>query len=92
MKELDIPQPPGDAVTDIEAGVAVAERIGYPVLVRPSYVLGGRAMDIVHTPEALQRYMKEAVSVSNESPVLLDRFERGLRARGDKAAAGGTIG
>jgi biotin carboxylase len=52
----------------------LAEEIGYPLVVRPSYVLGGRAMEIVHEPADLERYMREAVKVSNDSPVLLDRF------------------
>src|SRR5258708_35227685 len=54
--------------------MAAAEQIGYPLVVRPSYVLGGRAMEIVHEPRDLERYMREAVKVSNDSPVLLDRF------------------
>ena len=92
LQKLNLRQPPNRTARTEEDAIRLAAEIGYPLVVRPSYVLGGRAMDIVHTPEALQRYMKEAVSVSNESPVLLDRFERVLRARGDKAAAGGTVG
>ena len=67
-------QPPNrTARTEAEA-LAAAEAIGYPLVVRPSYVLGGRAMEIVHDPRDLERYMQEAVRVSNDSPVLLDRF------------------
>jgi carbamoyl-phosphate synthase large subunit len=67
-------QPPNRTATEAEQAVALAEEIGYPLVVRPSYVLGGRAMEIVHDEDDLRRYMREAVKVSNESPVLLDRF------------------
>ncbi len=67
-------QPPNRTATDPEQAVNLAAEIGYPLVVRPSYVLGGRAMEIVHDEDDLQRYMREAVKVSNESPVLLDRF------------------
>jgi len=67
-------QPPNRTATEAEQAVVLAEEIGYPLVVRPSYVLGGRAMEIVHDEEDLRRYMREAVKVSNESPVLLDRF------------------
>jgi carbamoyl-phosphate synthase large subunit len=67
-------QPPNRTATEAEQAVALAEEIGYPLVVRPSYVLGGRAMEIVHDEEDLRRYMREAVKVSNDSPVLLDRF------------------
>lgn len=74
INELGLRQPPNRiARTETEALEKAAE-IGYPLVVRPSYVLGGRAMDIVHTPERLTKYMQEAVKVSPESPVLLDRF------------------
>jgi carbamoyl-phosphate synthase large subunit len=74
LHRLDLKQPPNrTARTDAQA-LAAAEAIGYPLVVRPSYVLGGRAMEIVHEPRDLERYMKEAVKVSNDSPVLLDRF------------------
>ncbi|MBR6000407.1 MAG: carbamoyl-phosphate synthase large subunit, partial [Oxalobacter sp.] len=74
LKDLDLRQPPNrTARTDAEA-IALAEEIGYPIVVRPSYVLGGRAMEIVHDKVGLERYMREAVKVSNDSPVLLDRF------------------
>jgi carbamoyl-phosphate synthase large subunit len=74
LNRLGLKQPPNrTARTEAEA-IAAAESIGYPLVVRPSYVLGGRAMEIVHEPRDLERYMKEAVKVSNDSPVLLDRF------------------
>jgi carbamoyl-phosphate synthase large subunit len=67
-------QPPNRTATEAEEAVGLAAEIGYPLVVRPSYVLGGRAMEIVHDEDDLRRYMREAVKVSNESPVLLDRF------------------
>lgn len=77
MEELGIPQPEAEAVTDIEAGVRAAARIGYPVLVRPSYVLGGRGMMIAYDAEHLRDYMAEAARVSPDYPVYLDRFLEG---------------
>ncbi|MGE5114001.1 MAG: carbamoyl-phosphate synthase large subunit [Acidobacteriaceae bacterium] len=74
LEELDIPQPPGGTATSIEEAVGVANRIGYPVLVRPSYVLGGRAMVIAYDDNAVIRYMKEAVEYSQQRPILIDHF------------------
>ncbi len=74
VERLGLKQPENGTVTTVEAAVAAAERIGYPSVVRPSYVLGGRAMEIVYDEQDLRRYFNDAVSVSNESPVLLDRF------------------
>jgi len=74
IEKLGILQPPNRTATDPDKAVGLAEEIGYPLVVRPSYVLGGRAMEIVYDAEDLKRYMHEAVSVSNDSPVLLDRF------------------
>ena len=74
VQKLDLKQPPNRTATDPEQAVSLAEEVGYPLVVRPSYVLGGRAMEIVHDETDLRRYMREAVSVSNDSPVLLDRF------------------
>ena len=74
LDKLGLRQPPNRTATSAEQAVALAEEIGYPLVVRPSYVLGGRAMDIVHAEDELRRYMREAVQVSNDSPVLLDRF------------------
>ncbi|MEN8181433.1 MAG: carbamoyl-phosphate synthase large subunit [Myxococcota bacterium] len=74
LERLALRRPPGGVSRSFEEARAVAERIGYPVLVRPSYVLGGRAMEIVHDPEALENYMRFAVRASPEHPVLVDRF------------------
>ncbi len=74
IEKLGLLQPPNRTARDPETAVKLAEEIGYPLVVRPSYVLGGRAMEIVYKEEELRRYMREAVSVSNNSPVLLDRF------------------
>ena len=74
LHELGLKQPPNRTARNPEAALAAAEEIGYPLVVRPSYVLGGRAMEIVHEQSDLERYMREAVKVSNDSPVLLDRF------------------
>jgi len=74
LEELEIPQPPGGTATSVEQALAVGERIGYPVLVRPSYVLGGRAMVIAYNAAAVDRYMREAVEYSQERPVLVDHF------------------
>ncbi|OQX48010.1 MAG: carbamoyl phosphate synthase large subunit, partial [Candidatus Sedimenticola endophacoides] len=74
VDKLNLKQPPNRTATDPEQAVLLADEIGYPLVVRPSYVLGGRAMEIVYEEADLRRYMREAVSVSNDSPVLLDRF------------------
>jgi carbamoyl-phosphate synthase large subunit len=74
LVDLGLRQPPNRTARTPEAAVRLAAEIGYPLVVRPSYVLGGRAMEIVHEQKDLERYMREAVKVSNESPVLLDRF------------------
>ena len=74
IDRLGLLQPPNRTARNLEEGVRLAEEIGYPLVVRPSYVLGGRAMEIVYNEDELRRYMNDAVSVSNESPVLLDRF------------------
>jgi carbamoyl-phosphate synthase large subunit len=74
IEKLKLRQPPNRTARTEEQALLLADEIGYPLVVRPSYVLGGRAMEIVANAEDLQRYMKEAVSVSNDAPVLLDRF------------------
>jgi carbamoyl-phosphate synthase large subunit len=74
IQQLELLQPPNRTARSVDAALALAEEIGYPLVVRPSYVLGGRAMEIVYNEDELRSYMAEAVSVSNESPVLLDRF------------------
>jgi len=74
LHRIGLKQPPNRTARNEEQALAMAQEIGYPLVVRPSYVLGGRAMEIVHQEADLERYMREAVKVSNESPVLLDRF------------------
>ena len=74
VEKLGLKQPPNRTATETEQAVILAEEIGYPLVVRPSYVLGGRAMEIVYEESDLRRYMRDAVQVSNDSPVLLDRF------------------
>ena len=83
MRKVGIPQPKAKAVTDIEEGVAAAAEIGYPVLVRPSFVLGGRAMQIVGNEQALRHYLHNAVEVSEDSPVLVDKYIMGKEAEVD---------
>ena len=74
VEELGLLQPPNRTARNAEQALAMANEIGYPLVVRPSYVLGGRAMEVVYSDEDLSRYIREAVQVSNDSPVLLDRF------------------
>jgi carbamoyl-phosphate synthase large subunit len=74
LQDLELRQPPNRTARTEEDALRLAQEIGYPLVVRPSYVLGGRAMEIVHEQRDLERYMREAVKVSNDSPVLLDRF------------------
>ena len=91
MEELRIPQPEAEAVTDIETGVKAAARIGYPVLVRPSYVLGGRAMQIVSNEERLRHYLQTAVEVNEDSPVLVDRYIMGKELEVDAICDGKDV-
>src|SRR6056297_878055 len=77
MRELDVAMPPGGVARSFEEAREVAQRIGYPVLVRPSYVLGGRAMQIVYDDDGLQRYLTEAVAAAPDQPILVDRFLEG---------------
>ena len=91
LEALHIPQPTGEAVTRVEDGLVVANRIGYPVLVRPSYVLGGRAMQIVHSDEALQRYFAEAIVASEEHPVLVDKYIMGKELEVDAICDGKEV-
>ena len=91
MQSLGIPQPRGQAVTDIEEGVRVAAEIGYPVLVRPSYVLGGRAMQIVSGEEMLRAYLKNAVEVNEKQPVLVDKYIVGRELEVDAVCDGTDV-
>ena len=91
LLELDIPQPRGCAVTDIEAGVRAAEEIGYPVLVRPSFVLGGRAMEIVADEEMLRHYLKTAVEIDTDKPVLVDKYIQGKEVEVDAICDGRDV-
>ncbi|MDE6290417.1 MAG: carbamoyl-phosphate synthase large subunit, partial [Muribaculaceae bacterium] len=91
MRETGIPQPDAEAVTDIESGVKAAERIGYPVLVRPSFVLGGRAMQIVGNEQALRHYLQNAVDISDNSPVLVDKYIMGKELEVDAICDGTDV-
>jgi len=91
LNELGIPQPPGAGVTSIEEALSVAKLIGYPVLVRPSYVLGGRAMEIVHDDSELSRYMKLAIELDTKHPVLIDKYLEGKEAEVDAVGDGEDI-
>lgn len=91
MTELGIPQPTGQAVTDIEEGVKVADSIGYPVLVRPSFVLGGRAMQIVANEESLRHYLQTAVEINTEQPVLVDKYIMGKELEVDAICDGENV-
>ncbi len=88
IKELGIPQPAGKAVTSIEEGVVAAAEIGYPVLVRPSFVLGGRAMQIVSKEEDLRHYLKTAVEIDEDKPVLVDKYIMGKEVEVDAICDG----
>ncbi len=91
LDELGIPQPPGQAVTNIDAGVAAAASIGYPVLVRPSFVLGGRAMQIVSDEEQLRRYLRSAVEIDADKPVLVDKYIQGKELEVDAICDGRDV-
>ena len=88
LSELNIPQPKGRAVTKIEDGIAAASEIGYPVLVRPSFVLGGRAMQIVANEEQLRHYLKTAVEIDEDKPVLVDKYIQGKEVEVDAICDG----
>ena len=74
MEKLNIPMPEAGMAVDVEEALQIAEKIGYPVMVRPSYVLGGRGMEVVHDPESMREYMKAAAGVTPDRPILIDRF------------------
>ncbi len=91
LEALHIPQPTGQAVTDVEAGIQVANRIGYPVLVRPSFVLGGRAMQIVRDDDQLRHYFEYAIVASEEHPVLVDKYIMGKELEVDAVCDGKEV-
>lgn len=91
LAELGIPQAPGGTARSTEEALVVAEELGYPVLVRPSYVIGGRAMAIVTSAEELRRYMRDAVHASPDKPVLVDRYLNGLECEGDAICDGTDV-
>ena len=91
LKDLGIPQPKGEAVTNIDDGVRAAAGIGYPVLVRPSFVLGGRAMQIVANEEQLRRYLKSAVEIDEDKPVLVDKYIEGKEVEVDAICDGRDV-
>ena len=91
LKELDIPQPPGQTATNEEEAVEAAHKIGFPVLVRPSYVLGGRAMEIVENEDDLRSYMRTAVKASPDHPVLVDSYIVGRECEVDAISDGKDV-
>ena len=91
LNSLGIPQPKGRAVTKIEDGLAAAREIGYPVLVRPSFVLGGRAMQIVANEEQLRHYLKTAVEIDEDKPVLVDKYIQGKEVEVDAICDGRNV-
>ena len=91
LNELGIPKPPGKTVISIEEAVEVADQVGYPVLVRPSYVLGGRAMEIVYQESELRNYLQFAVEASPEHPVLVDKYLLGRECEVDAVSDGQTV-
>lgn len=91
LSQLNIPQPKGKTALSVEEAVKIAANIGYPVLVRPSYVLGGRAMEIVYHEEELLHYMKNAVKINPEHPVLIDRYLTGKEIEIDAISDGKSV-
>ena len=91
LHEIDIPQPLGKTAVSVEEAVVIANEIGYPVLVRPSYVLGGRAMQIVYTADEIKHYMEHAVEASPEKPVLIDRYLTGTEIEVDAICDGENV-
>ena len=91
LNRLGIPQPPGATITSVEAGLSVAQSIGYPVLVRPSYVLGGRAMEIVHNATEIIRYVAGAVEAAPNRPILVDKYLEGMEVEVDAICDGERV-
>src|SRR5210317_760035 len=89
MEKIGIPQPESGMASTLDEALAVAERIGYPLMVRPSFVLGGRAMEVVHDESMLRHYVQAAVDVSPERPILIDKFlENAIEAEADAISDG----
>lgn len=91
LEELSIASPVGAAVTSLEEAYEAVEKIGYPVVVRPSYVIGGRAMEVVYDKQSLTKYMKEAVSLSSENNILIDKYVKGIEIEVDCICDGEDI-
>lgn len=91
LQEMNIPQPLGKTSTSLQEAISIAKEIGFPVLVRPSYVLGGRAMEIVYTQNELEHYMTHAVKASPEHPILIDRYLTGKEIEVDAICDGETV-
>jgi carbamoyl-phosphate synthase large subunit len=91
LKDIEIPLPKGVSVTNMAQAYKAIEILGYPVIVRPSYVIGGRAMQVVHDDATLEKYMKEAVNLSKEYPVLIDRYIRGTEIEVDAISDGEEV-
>ena len=91
LREIGIPQPLGKTAVSVPEAVAIANEIGYPVLVRPSYVLGGRAMEIVYREEELHHYMEHAVDASPDHPILIDRYLTGIEIEVDGICDGENV-
>lgn len=91
LTQLELQRPAGASVTSVEGAFEATARIGYPVVVRPSYVLGGRAMQIIYSDDELQMYMQEAVQVSKQHPVLVDRYLSGVEVEVDAISDGETV-
>ncbi|MCY6369671.1 carbamoyl-phosphate synthase (glutamine-hydrolyzing) large subunit [Clostridium ganghwense] len=91
LEDINIKTPTGHAVTNMEEAYRVVEKLGYPVIVRPSYVIGGRAMQVVYDKEALEKYMNEAVNLSNEHTILIDKYVKGTEIEVDAICDGEDI-
>ncbi|MCL1949712.1 MAG: carbamoyl-phosphate synthase large subunit [Turicibacter sp.] len=91
LRDLEIPQPLGSTTRTVEGALKIANEIGYPVLLRPSYVLGGRAMEIIDNDEEIQRYMKEALVENGENPILIDRYLTGKEVEVDGISDGTNV-
>ena len=91
LRDSGIPQSPGGSATSVEAAIAIAAKVGYPVLVRPSYVLGGRGMEIVHSPADLRRYVEAAIAFGLRGPILVDKYLLGRELDVDAICDGETV-